>query len=191
VTHLSILEYPDARLRQPASVVTEFDADLGRFVDDLVETFQDAPSALGLSAPQVDDRRRILVMDVSENRSSPRVFVNPRIVSRSGLGLAEETCLSVPGAIVNVWRATKVRVEAEDPSGASFVDDMEGLAAVCLQHEMDHFAGKLLVDRMWFLGRRRFERRVAERRRASGARQPESSRNATAASGGSAGARPG
>lgn len=157
MTLLTVLEYPDSKLRLPSEPVTQFDEPLGRFVGDLFDTLY-ASRALGLSAPQVDLSREILVIDMSGNASAPEVYINPRIMARSTVRLAEEGCLSVPGLLVNVWRATRVRVRAQDCSGAFFERELEGLHAVCLQHEMDHFAGKLLVDHMSWFQRLRFGR---------------------------------
>ena len=102
----------------------------------------------------------MLVIDRSGAASEPEVFINPRIVHRAGLGLAEESCLSVPDVTVRVWRATRILIRAADRRGAVFERELDGLGAVCVQHEMDHFDGRLLVDRMNWLGRRRFERRL-------------------------------
>lgn len=144
---LAILEYPDPRLRLTAAPVTDFDAGLKRLIDDLFDTLYAAKS-IGLSAPQADDQRQVLVMDLSGDGSAPRVYVNPRILSRAKPGFIEERCLSVPGVAASVWRPTEVRVRAQDRHGASFERDLRGMEAVCLQHEMDHFAGMLFIDRL-------------------------------------------
>ncbi|MGF1507987.1 MAG: peptide deformylase [Myxococcota bacterium] len=157
----TILEVPDPRLRLPATPVEDFDESLKTLVADLIDTLHHSGTAIGLCAPQVADPRRVLVMDLSSRRCEPQVYINPVIQSRARFTFAEESCLSVPGVLVNVWRATRVLVQAQDPTGAPFERELDGLHAVCLQHEMDHFAGKLLVDRMWFLQRLRFNRRLA------------------------------
>ncbi|MDJ0852104.1 MAG: peptide deformylase [Myxococcota bacterium] len=162
MTRLQILEYPDPRLRLPSAPVTEFDDDLGRLIDDLLETLT-ASKAIGLAAPQANDRRAVLVIDPSGSGSARQVYVNPEILRESTPGLVEESCLSVPGVVGNVIRATEVRVRARNRSGEAFERDLSGMDAVCLQHEMDHLAGRLFVDRLsWF---RRWRIRAAARRR--------------------------
>ncbi len=127
--------------------MTAFDASLDRLIDDLIETLH-AKKAIGLSAPQVNDQRQVLVTDLSDDGSAPQVYVNPEILSSARPGIVEESCLSVPGVVGNVVRATRVRVRARDRSGETFERDLAGMDAVCLQHEMDHFEGKLFVDRL-------------------------------------------
>lgn len=147
MTQLEILEYPDPRLRQNAKPVTEFDDRLKQFVNDLFETLY-AANAIGLSATQVDNQHRILAIDLSDNASAPQVYINPEILSRSAWGLVEESCLSVPGVVGNVIRATEVRVRAQNCEGEAFERDLTGMHAVCLQHEMDHLEGTLFIDRL-------------------------------------------
>ena len=161
---LNIIEYPDPRLRLEAEAVTLFDDSVDTLVNDLLATMY-ASRAIGLSAPQADDRRQILVMDLSGNESEPQVFVNPQIVESAVPGITEESCLSVPGVTARVLRATRVKVRAQDSGGEHFERELEGMCAVCLQHEMDHFAGKLLVDHVSFL--RRWRIRSAARSRAT------------------------
>jgi len=147
MARLSILRYPDPRLRRRSGAVTAFDTDLARLVDDLLETLY-GTTGIGLSAPQAGIHRQVLVMDLSGSASAPAVYINPEILASSMPGLVEESCLSVPGVIGNVVRATQVRVRACDRAGQAFERDLEGMYAVCLQHEMDHLAGKLFVDRL-------------------------------------------
>ena len=161
-----ILEYPDPRLRLESTPVADFDDELGQLVEDLLDTLY-ATESIGLSAPQVNDRREVLVMDLSGNASSPQVFVNPEIVASAAPGLVEESCLSVPGIVANVVRATEVRVRARQADGATLMRDLSGMEAVCLQHEMDHLRGKLLVDRLSFFGRLRLRAAVNARQRQS------------------------
>ncbi len=165
---LNIIEYPDPRLRLEAEPVTLFDHSVDTLVNDLFATMY-ASRAIGLSAPQADDRRQILVMDLSGNASEPQVFVNPQIVDSALPGITEEGCLSVPGITARVLRATRVKVRAQDIRGDHFERELEGMHAVCLQHEMDHFAGKLLVDHISFL--RRWRVRSAARSRAKATEQ--------------------
>ena len=159
MAQLDILEHPDPRLRLHAEQVADFDNDLGCLIDDMLETLH-ANSALGLSAPQVDDRRRVLVLDPSENPSAPRVYVNPEVLSKSALGLVEESCLSIPGIVGNVVRATEVRVRAQDRDGKPFECDLAAMDAVCLQHEIDHLNGKLFIDRLSLFRRLRIRAKL-------------------------------
>jgi len=142
-----ILVYPDLKLKAHARPVESFDADLSRLVWDLSDTLY-ATSAIALSAPQIDEQQSVLLMDLSENRDTPQIFINPQITAKRGMGFVEESCLSVPGIVGNVMRAMAVRVRAQDETGAEFEKNLEGMDAVCLQHEIDHLMGKLVVDRM-------------------------------------------
>lgn len=156
MTQLEILEYPDPRLQLKSQPVTVFDPSLWRLIDDLFETMYAAKSAIGLSAPQVNDLRRVMVTDLSGDASDPQVYINPEITKRALIGLVEESCLSLPGTKVNVWRAVNIRVRAQDRDGVYFERDLERMHAVCIQHEMDHFDGKTLVDRMSIFRRLHF-----------------------------------
>jgi len=160
----TILEYPDPRLRTRAGPVTEFDADLSRLIDDMFESMYAAPG-IGLAAPQVDVHKRLVVIDVSEQRNEPRVFINPEILTREGVTATEEGCLSVPGFYDEVKRAAKVRVRAQDKQGRFFEDDYEGVLAVCVQHEMDHLEGKLFVDYLSDLKRQRIRKKLEKERK--------------------------
>ena len=161
---LDILEYPDPRLRVPARSVSAFDASLETLVEDLVDTLR-ATKGIGLAAPQAGDRRAVLVIDLSEGASPPQVYVNPEILASAVPGLVEESCLSVPGVVGNVVRATELRVRAQDLGGESFERNLSGMEAVCLQHEMDHLAGRLFVDRLPLLRRLRIRAAAARARR--------------------------
>lgn len=164
MTQLDILEYPDPRLRLHSDPVTAFDGDLARLIDDMGRTLATG-KALALSAPQVDDRRAVLVMDLSGNGSALQAYVNPQILSKGAWGLVQESCLSLPGVVGNVWRATELRVRAQDREGGVFERDLAGMEAVCLQHEMDHLVGTLFVDRLSFLQRMRFHAFAGKRAR--------------------------
>ena len=168
----TILEFPDQRLRTRAQPVTLFDADLGTLVDDMFETMYAAPG-IGLAASQVDVHKRVLVIDISDNRDQPRVFINPEILTREGESEMEEGCLSVPGIFDGVVRAAKVRVRWQDRKGARSEEDFEGMMAVCIQHEMDHLEGKLFVDYLSDLKRQRIRKKLEKERkqRASRARE--------------------
>jgi peptide deformylase len=168
----TILEFPDQRLRTRASAVTQFDAELGRLIDDMFETMYAAPG-IGLAASQVDVHERVLVIDISEGRTEPRVFINPEILSREGQEETEEGCLSVPGIFDEVVRASRIRLRFQDRTGTVSEKDYEGMLAVCIQHEMDHLEGKLFVDYLSDLKRQRIRKKLEKERkqRASRARE--------------------
>jgi len=147
----NVIVHPDGRLRAKANPVTVFDDDLGTLIDDLAETMADA-KAIGLSATQVGDRRAVLVID-PDGTGTARAFVNPVIGDTSRPGFVQESCLSVPGVVGNVIRATKVSVSAVDRNGESFDAELDGMHAVSLQHEADHLNGILFIDRFSLFGR--------------------------------------
>lgn len=149
---LPILEYPDPRLRIPARPVETFDAALARLVDDLAATLR-VSGGIGLAAPQTGHGVQVVIVDVPDTGPLPTVFINPQVLVSAVPGLVEESCLSVPGVVGNVVRATRLRVRASDRDGNAFECDLEGMPAVCLLHEMDHLAGKLFIDRLPLLKR--------------------------------------
>ncbi|KPK56613.1 MAG: peptide deformylase [Thiotrichales bacterium SG8_50] len=158
---LEILHYPDPRLRTKAAPVEQVDEEIRRLVDDMFETMYDAPG-IGLAATQVNFHRRVIVVDVSESRDEPHVFVNPEIISRDGIEETEEGCLSVPGIYEKVQRAEQVRVRALNRDGETFELDADGLLAVCIQHEMDHLEGKLFVDYLSQLKQQRIRKKLTK-----------------------------
>lgn len=170
---LTILEYPDPRLRTRAAPVSVFDAALRKLVADMLETMYAAPG-VGLAATQVDVHQRLLVADVSDSHDDPRVLVNPEILEREGLCVREEGCLSVPGEFAEVERAAQIRVRAQDVEGRSFEFDADGLLAVCVQHEMDHLEGKLFVDYLSELKRTRIRKKLEKDRKQREAGAPTS-----------------
>jgi peptide deformylase len=153
-----ILTHPDERLRRPTDPVTDFGADLQSLVDDLLDT-RAAHEAFGLSSPQIGDHRSVLVIGPPgfEGRS---VYVNPVITARSLWGFVEESCLSVPGIVGSVVRATRVSVTAQDRHGEPVEEELRDMAAVSLQHEIDHLHGKLFFDRFSPFGRMRTRMRL-------------------------------
>jgi peptide deformylase len=169
MARLTILEYPDPRLRTRAEPVTAFDAELSQLIDDMFETMYAAPG-IGLAATQVDVHRRLIVVDISKEQNEPQVFINPEIIARDGVEVTEEGCLSVPGIFEEVERADRVRVRAQDRQGASFERELDGIAAVCLQHEMDHLQGKLFVDYLSELKRERIRKKLDKDRKERAAR---------------------
>jgi peptide deformylase len=168
---LEILQYPDSGLREVARPVEAVDEGIRRLADDLLETMYAAPG-IGLAATQVGDGRRVCVVDVSEAKDDPRVFVNPEILWREGTEEAEEGCLSIPGVYEKVRRAERVGVRAIDRAGEPFELAADGLLAVCLQHEIDHLDGRLFIDHLSLLKRQRIDKRLAkQRRRDAGSRR--------------------
>jgi peptide deformylase len=167
---LPILEFPDPRLRTQAVSVDPSrlaDPAFQRLIDDMFETMYEAPG-IGLAASQVDVHQRFMVIDVSEDKSRPLVFVNPEISARSGEQVYQEGCLSVPGIFADVTRANEITVSALDRHGQSFELAIDGLLAVCVQHEMDHLQGKLFVDYLSPLKREMVRKKLAKQRKLAG-----------------------
>lgn len=164
---LNILEYPDPRLRKVAAPVTAVTPEVQKLVRDMAETMYAAPG-VGLAATQVDVHKRIVVIDTSETHDDLRVFINPEIVAADGEAECEEGCLSVPGYYDKVTRAAKVTVRALDRDGAAFELRVEGLLALCVQHEMDHLVGKVFVDHLSPLKRARLSARLRKKQRLAG-----------------------
>lgn len=161
---LSILEFPDSRLRRVASPVIEVTDQERKLAADMLDTMY-AAHGVGLAATQVDHHIRLLVLDISEQRDQPRVFINPEILRREGVQQCEEGCLSVPGIYAEVERAENIRVRALSLDGEEFEQDADGLLAVCLQHEIDHLDGRLFVDHLSPLKRRMLEKRIRKQKR--------------------------
>ena len=161
---LPILEFPDPRLRTVAKPVERVDDALRRLVDDMFETMYAAPG-IGLAATQVDVHQRLLVLDVSEDQTRPMVFINPEILSKDGSQVYQEGCLSVPGIFADVTRFNRITVRALDRDGQSFELEADGLLAVCLQHEMDHLAGKVFVDYLSPLKKELVKKKLAKQRK--------------------------
>ena len=162
-----ILEYPDPLLQEPSAAVSAFNHHTRQLVEDLFDTLA-TTAAIGLSAPQIGELQRVLVIDVPGDAYGPRSYINPEIVDSSGYGIVEESCVSVPDVVGNVIRHPAVRVRAQNTHGDTFEEDIEGMHAVCLQHEIDHLNGMLFIDRLSWL-RRLLIRRATRRRLASAA----------------------
>jgi len=165
---LNILEFPDPRLRTKAQPVTVFDQALQELIDAMFATMYAAPG-IGLAATQVDVHKRLLVMDVSEERTQPLVLLNPRIIAREGSQVYQEGCLSVPGIFADVERADRIVVEALDRHGEPVRMETDALQAVCIQHEMDHLVGKLFVDYLSPLKRELVRKKLDKQRRSASA----------------------
>ena len=160
---LDILEFPDARLRRIAKPVDAVGESEQALAESMIETMYDA-RGIGLASIQVNDDRRVFVMDVSDGHDDPMVFFNPEILERSGEQVCEEGCLSIPGVTADVQRADRVRVRALNLAGESFELEIDGLAAVCIQHEIDHLDGKVFFDRLSPLKRRMLQKRYQKQR---------------------------
>ena len=162
---LHILEFPDPRLRTIAKAVERVDDDLRQLIDDMFETMYDAPG-IGLAATQVNVHKRLVVMDLSEDKNEPLVFINPEFESLTDeVDQYQEGCLSVPGFYENVDRPQKVKIKALDRDGQPFELIAEGLLAVCIQHECDHLNGKLFVDYLSTLKRDRIKKKLEKQHR--------------------------
>jgi peptide deformylase len=161
---LTILEFPDPRLRTKAVDVETVDDKLSKLVDDMFETMYDAPG-IGLAATQVDVHQRLLVVDVSADKTAPHALINPVIVEKDGVTATEEGCLSVPGYYEEVERAEHIRVRFLDRNGEQQEMEAEGLLAVCIQHEMDHLEGKLFVDYLSEAKRTRIRKKLVKEQR--------------------------
>jgi len=162
---LTILEFPDPRLRTLAKPVAEVNDSIGRLVDDMIETMY-AANGIGLAATQINVHKRVVVMDLSEERDTPWVFINPEIeVLNAELAPYQEGCLSVPGFYEDINRPTQVRIRALDRDGQAYEMEAEGLLAVCIQHECDHLNGKLFVDHLSSVKRDRIRKKLEKQQR--------------------------
>lgn len=161
---LEILHFPDPRLRNHAKPVETFDRELREFVDSMLETMYHC-SGVGLAATQVGVPKRLVVIDVSEERNQPLCLVNPEITEREGEEESEEGCLSVPSVYEKVTRAARVQVKAQDKNGDQIEMEADGLLAVCIQHEIDHLDGKLFIDYLSGLKRQRIRKKLEKEAR--------------------------
>jgi len=161
---LKILEFPDPRLRTRATPVEVIDDELRKLIADMFETMYDAPG-IGLAATQVDVHKRMLVTDVSPDKSEPYVLINPEIIEKDGVTVTDEGCLSVPGYYDSVERAEQIRVRFLDRDGNEVEMEARGLLAVCIQHEIDHLDGKLFVDYLSEAKRQRVRKKLEKDRR--------------------------
>ena len=164
MTKLTILEFPDPRLRTRATPVEVVDDELRALIDDMFETMYAAPG-IGLAATQVDVHKRLLVADISADKTEPHALINPELIEKDGVAITEEGCLSVPGYYEEVERAEHIRVRFLNRDGETVEMEAEGLLAVCIQHEMDHLEGKLFVDYQSEAKRSRIRKRLERDRR--------------------------
>lgn len=145
MTILTILEFPDKRLRTIAEEVSVVDDTIKTLVDDMLETMYHS-KGVGLAATQVNVHKRVIVMDISDDKNQPLCLINPRIIEQTGNEVSEEGCLSVPGFFEKISRAESIKVTALNRDGKPFELEASELMAVCIQHELDHLEGKLFVD---------------------------------------------
>jgi peptide deformylase len=164
MAHLTILHFPDERLRTVAKPVQQVDDALRALIDDMFDTMYDAPG-IGLAATQVNVHQRLIVIDISEEKNQPLVLINPEILEKDGEEEMDEGCLSVPGIYEKVRRADHIKVRALDRNGESFELESDGLLAVCIQHEIDHLDGKLFVDYLSSMKRQRIRKKLEKQRR--------------------------
>ena len=161
---LDILHFPNPRLRKKAVPIKEVTDAIRQLADDMFETMYDAPG-VGLAANQINIQKRIVVIDISEDKSNPLVFINPEIIGKQGEREHEEGCLSVPEAYEVVTRADTIRVKALNRDGDEFEMDADELLATCIQHEIDHLDGKLFVDYISNLKRQRIKKRLEKQQK--------------------------
>ena len=164
---LPILRYPDPRLHTVAAKVVRVDDKIRKLIKDMADTMYAAPG-VGLAATQVDVHLRVIVIDVSDTHDQLRVFINPEIIAASGQSDCEEGCLSVPGVFEKVSRAERVTVRALDAEGNEFTLEVDGLLAVCIQHEMDHLEGKVFVEKLSRLKQNRILAKMKKQGRQAG-----------------------
>jgi len=163
---LEILVYPDTRLRTVAKPVETVDDSIRQLVKDMTDTMYEA-NGIGLAATQVNVHRQVIVMDLSEERNEPRVLINPKIIEQDGEQTYDEGCLSVPEYYAPVKRAESIKITALDEQGEIYQLEAEGLLPVCIQHEMDHLAGKVFVDYLSRLKQDRIKKKLIKRARTS------------------------
>jgi len=159
---LDILVYPDVRLRQKAEPVVEFDKELEKLVADMAETMYSA-KGIGLATIQVNVKKRVVVIDLSEEKNDLTVFINPEITPLEGKVESEEGCLSVPGIFAAVERVGKVKIQAQDMKGKYFEMTADGLLAICVQHEIDHLDGKVFIDYLSHMKQHRVKKKLKKK----------------------------
>lgn len=161
----TILHLPDSRLRKKAQPVTNIDSEIQTLIDDMFETMYDAPG-IGLAATQIGVNKQVLVMDLSADKSEAKAFINAEILEVGNATTdTQEGCLSVPGYYDSVTRPNHVKVRYINRDGDTVEEELTDLAAVCLQHEIDHLNGKLFIDYLSPLKRQRLQKKMLKQRR--------------------------
>ena len=161
---LTVLTWPDSRLRKRAKPVDVVDEDISTLCDDMLETMYAAPG-IGLAAIQVNVQKQIVVIDISEDKDQPLCLINPKITHQDGEEVMQEGCLSVPGYYEDISRAKQVTVQALDKHGQSIEIEADELLAVCIQHELDHLEGKLFIDYLSALKRQRIRKKLEKEKK--------------------------
>lgn len=156
---LRVLHFPDERLREKAEPVSQVDDSIRAVVENMLKTMY-AEKGIGLAAIQVDIKKQILVLDISENRDAPQIFINPNIIFHEGEQISEEGCLSVPEAWAPVPRYAKIKIAALNEKGNTIIQEAEGLLSRCLQHEIDHLNGRLFIDYLSAFKRNRIVKKL-------------------------------
>ena len=159
MSKLTVLHFPDPRLRKKARPVAGVDAGIKRLSQDLLETMY-AENGIGLAATQVNVQQRVVVMDLSAERDTPMTLINPEIMETTGSEEMEEGCLSVPGFSDVVQRAEKISYRYLNLDGEVIEDEADGLRAVCIQHEIDHLDGKLFIDYLSPIKKQRLRKKI-------------------------------
>jgi len=161
---LNILHFPDDRLRQVSKPIKSFDEHLNQLIDDMLETMYDAPG-VGLAAVQVGHPIRLIVIDITDDRSAPTALINPVIIAKDGSQTSDEGCLSVPAIYEPVSRAEQVQAEALDRQGKKYQLTATGLLSICIQHELDHLEGIMFVDHLSMIKRVRIKKKMEKLRK--------------------------
>jgi peptide deformylase len=164
MTLLHILQYPHPGLREKAQPIVAFEKSITQLAENMLQTMYDAPG-IGLAATQVWVAKQLIVIDISENKDQPMVFINPTIIEESGDIINEEGCLSFPGIYANVERFEFITLEYQDVKGKKLRIEADGLLAICIQHEMDHLKGKVFVDYLSPLKRNRIRKQLEKKQR--------------------------
>ncbi|CAH9019632.1 peptide deformylase [Candidatus Nitrosacidococcus sp. I8] len=161
---LNILHYPDSRLRRIAEPIATVDKSIQKLAEDMLNTMYEAPG-IGLAAPQINVTKQIIVIDITEDKSDPFVFINPEIIDRQGSSENEEGCLSIPNVFETVTRAEEITIRYLNQYGKSQELHAKDLLATCIQHEIDHLSGKLFIDYLSKLKISRIRKKIEKQHR--------------------------
>ena len=162
---LEVLHFPDPRLRKKAIPIEVIDNEIKTIAEDMLETMYEE-TGIGLAATQVNIQKRIIVIDVSEDRNEPRIMINPNVISSDGIEQMQEGCLSVPGYYDDIERAERIKYSFITTTGEIVEEEADGLLSVCIQHEIDHLNGKLFIDYLSPLKRQRLLKKIDKQEKA-------------------------
>ncbi|HBO23902.1 MAG TPA: peptide deformylase [Providencia sp.] len=160
----TIIEIPDERLRIKCKPVTDFEA-VQTLIDDLLDTMYSTDSGIGLAATQIAETLSIMVIDISDDRNQPMVFINPEIIESEGETSYQEGCLSIPEIYADVDRFLRVKVKAFDRNGKQFIVDSDEFLSIVMQHEIDHLHGKVFIDHLSTLKRNMLLKKLKKQQR--------------------------